>query len=45
VRQDFEALGRRIMDAVECVLAGRQPPTDPMAPEFVVRRSTASPRG
>jgi DNA-binding LacI/PurR family transcriptional regulator len=44
VRQDFEALGRRIMDTVEAVLAGDDEPVDAVLPELVVRRSTAAPR-
>jgi len=44
VRQDFEALGRRIMDTVEAVLAGDDETVDAVLPELVVRRSTASPR-
>jgi DNA-binding LacI/PurR family transcriptional regulator len=44
VRQDFEALGRRIMDTVEAVLGGDETPVAPMAPELVVRLSTAPPR-
>ncbi|NIJ04438.1 substrate-binding domain-containing protein [Frigoribacterium faeni] len=45
VRQDFEALGRRIMDTVEAVLAGDDEAVAPMRPELVVRRSTSAPRG
>jgi len=44
VRQDFEALGRRIMDTVEAVLAGDDETVDAVLPELVVRRSTAPPR-
>jgi DNA-binding LacI/PurR family transcriptional regulator len=44
VRQDFEALGRRIMDTVQAVLAGDETPVAPMTPELVVRLSTAAPR-
>jgi DNA-binding LacI/PurR family transcriptional regulator len=44
VRQDFEALGRRIMDTVAAVLAGDDEPVEAVVPELVVRRSTASPR-
>ena len=45
VRQDFEALGRRIMDTVAAVLAGDDEPVDAMAPSLVVRASTAAPHG
>jgi DNA-binding LacI/PurR family transcriptional regulator len=43
VRQDFEVLGRRIMDTVEAVLAGDDQAVAAMLPELVVRSSTAAP--
>ncbi|NRD25153.1 LacI family DNA-binding transcriptional regulator [Frigoribacterium sp. VKM Ac-2836] len=43
VRQDFEALGRRLMTTVEAVLAGDDAPVAALDPELVVRRSTARP--
>nr|WP_161805568.1 hypothetical protein [Frigoribacterium sp. RIT-PI-h] len=43
MRQDFEALGRRLMTTVEAVLAGDEAPVAALDPELVVRRSTAAP--
>jgi len=44
VRQDFEALGRRIMTVVEALLAGEDVPAVVERPDLVVRLSSAPPR-
>jgi DNA-binding LacI/PurR family transcriptional regulator len=45
LRVDFGALGRRMMQRVDDLLAGRRPDDDgPVAPELVVRASSAAPR-
>lgn len=41
VRQDFEALGRRALTAIDRMVAGDEPETAPLVPELVVRGSTA----
>jgi DNA-binding LacI/PurR family transcriptional regulator len=46
VRQDFRALGERAVSELLAVLAGGQPEAHSLiAPELVVRESTARPRG
>ena len=44
VRQDFPALGRRIMTVVEALLAGEDVPAIVERPELVVRGSSGPPR-
>lgn len=45
VRQDFQALGLKAMDVIRAVIEGREiPQRSKIAPELVVRGSTAPPR-
>src|SRR5690606_20240701 len=43
VRQDFDELGRRAVQAVADALAGGDPAQESIAPELVVRRSSGAP--
>lgn len=43
VRQDFDELGRRAVQAVVDALAGGEPTQATIAPEIVVRRSSGAP--
>jgi DNA-binding LacI/PurR family transcriptional regulator len=46
VRQEFQDLGRQVMDMVQLALAGEPDPVaDPVATQLVVRESTAPPPG
>ena len=44
VRQDFHALGTNAVEVLLALLGGQEPDHRRLAPELVVRRSTAAPR-